>query len=90
MAALTVIGLACGDGEAPASTETGAAPQHSDYSNTDLKYRLIEHFGGVPVAEPVAFCWAVPSLEGPIARNSRTRESLVDPQDRAGRYAHTL
>ena len=29
------------------------APQQPDYSITDLKYRLIEHFGGVLVREPV-------------------------------------
>ena len=53
VAALMVIGLACGDGNAPTPIETVAAPQQSDYSITDLKYRLIEHFGGVLVGDPV-------------------------------------
>ena len=30
-------------------------PQQPDYSITDLKYRLIEHFGGVLIGDPVTF-----------------------------------
>lgn len=55
VASLMVIGLACGDGNSPTPTETGAAPRQPEYSITDLKYRLIEHFGGVLVGDPVGF-----------------------------------